>query len=161
MDFRRKRYQPYRTLLKPREAMTIAVHYQVSPSVVDTKIVAATRRAAQFFGYTDPAELEGRFTSMVHLLEDIQRTRLRSTLRALGLVAPTDHYEIRLLQPSGRMQRVIKYVEQREMHNTIVWVCYHEPANDRRCVTSVFRLGVRSRSGSYAAATAIAVDKYP
>jgi hypothetical protein len=132
MDLRNQPHQSYRSLLKPREAMTIAVHCQVSPSVVDTTIVAATRRAAQLFGYTDAAELEGRFTSMVHLLEDIQRTRLRSTLRALGLGAPTDDYEIRLLQASGRIQRVLKHVEQREMHDTIVWVCYHEPADERQ-----------------------------
>jgi hypothetical protein len=112
--------------------MTIAVHTQVSPSVVDTQIVAATPRAAQLFGYRQPAALEGQFTSMVHHLEDIQRTRLRSTLRALGLVAPTDQYEIRLLHPSGTIQRVIKHVEQRDMNGTIVWVCYHEPADERQ-----------------------------
>jgi hypothetical protein len=132
MDYQRFHAQDFRALLKPREAMTIAVRVQLSPSVVDTQIVAATPRAAALFGYPDPAALEGQFTSMVHLLEDIQRTRLRATLRALGHAITTDQYEIRLHHPSGVVKRVIKHVEQRRVGETIVWVCSHEPADERQ-----------------------------
>lgn len=122
----------FRALLDPREAMTVAVRVQLSPSIVDTRIVAATPQAAALYGYTAPAELEGQFTSMVHVLEDIQRTRLRSTLRALGLIETLERYEVRLLQPSGRPQRVVKEVEQRQVEDTMVWICRLTPADARR-----------------------------
>jgi len=53
----------FQALLDPREAMTVAVRVQLSPSVIDTRIVAATPRAAALYGYNDPAELEGQFTT--------------------------------------------------------------------------------------------------
>ena len=58
MDFSAQRHKSFRALLNAREAMTIAIRVQLSPSIVDTRIVAATRRAAALFGYTEPAELE-------------------------------------------------------------------------------------------------------
>lgn len=131
MDIERQRHEMFQALLDPREAMTVAVRVQLSPSVVDTRIVAATPRAAALYGYDDPAELEGQFTSMVHVLEDIQRTRLRSTLRALGLVDPLERYEVRLLQRSGTVQRVLKDVEQRQVEETMVWICRLEPPDIR------------------------------
>src|SRR5919197_1042226 len=131
MDVERQRHEMFHALLDPREAMTVAVRVQLSPSVVDTRIVAATPRAAVLYGYDDPAELEGQFTSMVHVLEDIQRTRLRSTLRALGLVSSLERYEVRLLQRSGAVQRVFKEVEQREVEEIMVWICRLEPVTTR------------------------------
>jgi len=131
MDVERQRHEMFQALLDPHEAMTIAVRVQLSPSVIDTRIVAATPRAAALYGYNDPVELEGQFTSMLHVLEDIQRTRLRSTLRALGLVNPLEHYEVRLLQRSGAVQRVFKAVEQRLVAETMVWICHLEPADTR------------------------------
>jgi hypothetical protein len=131
MDVERQRHEVFQALLDPREAMTVAVRVQLSPSVVDTRIVAATPRAAALYGYEHPAELEGQFTSMVHVLEDIQRTRLRSTLRALGLVDPLERYEVRLLQRSGGVQRVLKDVEQRQVDETMVWICRLEVADMR------------------------------
>jgi hypothetical protein len=131
MDVRGHHAEAFHALLDPREAMTIAVRVQVSPSVVDTRFVAATQRAAELYGYHDPAELEGQFTSLVHHLEDIQRTRLRSTLRALGLVDTTEHYEVRIMQRAGGIRRVNKRVEQRYVDDTLVWVCYLEPADVR------------------------------
>jgi hypothetical protein len=131
MDVKKQRYEMFHALLEPREAMTVAVRVQLSPSVVDTRLVAATSRAAALYGYDDPAELEGQFTSMVHVLEDIQRTRLRSTLRALGLIGSLERYEVRLLQRSGVVQRVFKEVEQRQVEETMVWICRLEPVTTR------------------------------
>jgi PAS domain-containing protein len=129
---RQQRQQSFHALLDPREAMTVAVRVQLSPSVVDTRIVAATRSAAELYGYDDPAELEGRFTSLVHVLEDIQRTRLRSTLRALGLVEATEHYEVRIVQRTGHIKRVMKRVEQRRFGETMVWICHLDQADTRK-----------------------------
>ena len=131
MDIQRQHHAVFRDLLDPREAMTVAVRVQISPSVVDTRFVAVTQRAAELFGYRDPAELEGKFTSTVHVLEDLQRTRLRSTLRALGLAEPLEHYEVRIVQPSGAIQRVIKQVEQRQTDEAMVWICRLELADPR------------------------------
>jgi len=131
MDIQRQRYEAFRDLLDPREAMTVAVRVQISPSVVDTRFVAVTQRAAELFGYHDPAELEGKFTSTVHLLEDLQRTRLRSTLRALGLADSLEHYEVRIVQASGAIKRVVKQVEQRQLDEAMVWICRLEPADPR------------------------------
>ena len=124
-------YEAFQKLLDSHETMTIAVRVQLSPSVVDTRIVAATQRAATCYGYQDPVGLEGQFTSMVHVLEDIQRTRLRSTLRALGLAEPLEHYEVRIIQQSGEIKRVIKHVEQRQVDGIMVWISCLEPANPR------------------------------
>jgi hypothetical protein len=129
---RQQRQQSFRTLLDPREAMTVAIRVQLSPSVVDTRIVAATRYAAELYGYDDPAELEGQFTSLIHVLEDIQRTRLRSTLRALGLVEPMESYEVRLVQRTGHIKRVVKRVEQRRFGETMVWICHLDHADTRK-----------------------------
>jgi len=129
MDVRGHRAEAFHALLDPREAMTIAVRVQVSPSVVDTRFVAATQRAAELYGYRDSAELEGQFVSLTQNLEDIQCTRLRSTLRALGLIDATEHYEVRIVQRSGVMRRVNKRVEQRYVGDTLVWICHLEPAD--------------------------------
>jgi hypothetical protein len=131
MDIQRRRREAFRDLLDPREAMTVAVRVQISPSVVDTRFVAVTQRAAELFGYQDPAELEGKFTSTVHVLEDLQRTRLRSTLRALGLAESFEHYEVRIVQSSGAIKRVIKQVEQRQIDEAMVWICRLELADTR------------------------------
>jgi hypothetical protein len=131
MDVHGHRTEAFRALLDSREAMTIAMRVQVSPSVVDTRIVAATQRAAELYGYRDPAELEGQFVSLMHHLEDIQCTRLRSTLRALGLIDATEHYEVRIVQRSGVIRRVNKRVEQRYVADTLVWICHLEPADVR------------------------------
>ena len=174
MDLEKQRYEVFQALLDPREAMTVAVRVQLSPSVIDTRIVAATPRAAALYGYNDPAELEGQFTSMVHVLEDIQRTRLRSTLRALGLVDPMERYEVRLLQRSGAVQRVLKDVEQRQVEETMVWICRLEPADmrvpfqppppskrSRGRVTPLFWLGMCRGDGDVAASAASPLDIYP
>jgi hypothetical protein len=132
MDVHGHRPEAFRALLDSRQAMTIAMRAQVSPSIVDTRIVAATQRAAELYGYHDPAELEGQFVSLMHHLEDIQCTRLRSTLRALGLIDATEHYEVRIVQRSGMMRRVNKRVEQRYVGDTLVWICHLEPADVRQ-----------------------------
>jgi len=132
MDMVEQCSDTFHTLLDPQVAMTIAVRVQLSPSLVDTYIVAATRHAATLYGYDEPADLQGQYTSMVHLLEDIQRTRLRSTLRALGLVSTIECYEVRLQRRSGELVRVVKEVEQRQVGETMVWICRLELANTRR-----------------------------
>src|SRR5919198_153943 len=76
--------------------------------------------------------LQWQYTSMLYVLEDIQRTRLRSTLRALGLVHATESYEVRLRRRSGEIVRVVKEVEQRQVGELMVWICRLEPANPRR-----------------------------
>jgi hypothetical protein len=132
MAIRRQRQQSFHALLDPREAMTVAIRVQLSPSVVDTRIVAATPYAAELYGYDNPAELEGQFTSLVHVLEDIQRTRLRSTLRALGLVESSESYEVRIMQRTGGIRRVVKHVEQRRIGTTMVWICHLDHADTRK-----------------------------
>ena len=109
------RYRLFQSLLDPHAAMTIAIRVQLSPSVVDTQYVAVTPRAARLFGYQDPAELEGQYTSLVHYLNDLQRTRLRSTVRALGLAEAVEQYETRIVHRSGEVKRVFKQVEQRQI----------------------------------------------
>jgi hypothetical protein len=47
----------FHTLLDPQLAMTIAVRVQLSPSLVDMCIVAATRHAATLYGYDEPVDL--------------------------------------------------------------------------------------------------------
>jgi hypothetical protein len=51
--------------------------------------------------------------------------------RALGLVNTLERYEVRLLQRSGAVQRVLKDVEQREVEETMVWICRLEPTDTR------------------------------
>jgi transcriptional regulator with XRE-family HTH domain len=100
--------------------------------VVDTQYVAVTPRAARLFGYQEPAELEGQFTSLVHYLDDLQRTRLRSTARMLGLAEALEHYETRIVHRSGEVKRVFKHVEQRQLDDLMVWVVSYEAVDVRR-----------------------------
>jgi len=76
MDMVEQCSDTFHTLLDPQVAMTIAVRVQLSPSLVDTCIVAATRHAATLYGYDEPADLQGQYTSMVHLLEAIRKVNL-------------------------------------------------------------------------------------
>jgi transcriptional regulator with XRE-family HTH domain/PAS domain-containing protein len=126
------RYRLFQSLLDPHAAMTIAIRVQLSPSVVDTKYVAVTPRAAMLFGYQEPAELEGQYTSLVHYLDDLQRTRLRSTVRALGLAEAVEQYETRIVHRSGEVKRVFKHVEQRQIDDRMVWIASYEPVDVRR-----------------------------
>jgi len=112
--------------------MTVSIRVQLSPSVVDTQYVAVTPRAARLFGYQDPAELEGQFTSLVHYLDDLQRTRLRSTARVLGLAEALEHYETRIVHRSGEVKRVFKQVEQRQIDDLMVWIVSYESVDMRR-----------------------------
>ena len=112
--------------------MTISIRAQLSPSVVDTRFVAVTRRAAQLYGYDEPGPLEGQFTSPVHVLADIQRTRLRSAWRALQQTPVTECYEVRIVRRTGEIVRVVKRVEQRQIGETLVWICHLAPAREHR-----------------------------
>ena len=126
------RQSVFQALLDPRAAMTVSIRVQLSPSVVDTQYVAVTPRAARLFGYQEPAELEGQFTSLVHYLDDLQRTRLRSTARMLGLAEALEHYETRIVHRSGEVRRVFKQVEQRQIDDLLVWVVSYEAVDVRR-----------------------------
>src|SRR5262249_375958 len=42
-----------------------------------------------------------------------------------------ERYEVRLLQRSGAVQRVLKEVEQRQVEETMVWICRLEPTDTR------------------------------
>lgn len=122
----------FQTLLDPHEPMTISIRAQLSPSVVDTRFVAVTHRAAQLYGYDEPGPLEGQFTSPVHVLADIQRTRLRSAWRALQQISVTECYEVRIVRRTGEIVRVVKRVEQRQVGETLVWICHLAPAREHR-----------------------------
>jgi hypothetical protein len=119
---------PWYTLLDPQAAMTVTVRTPLSPSVVDWRFVAVTSRAAQLFGYATPTALEGQWMSLRYVLEDLRRMRLRATLRVLGQAPATEHYEVRLVQPSGVVRRVVKHVEQRHVNEELVWISHFEPA---------------------------------
>lgn|GEM_PF-3009351 len=119
----------FRTFLEPHEVMYVAVRTPLSPRVVDARIVAATPRAAALFGYDTSAALEGQFTSLLHVLGDTQRARQRATLRALGQAAATECYEARIVRQTGEIQRVIKWVEQRQLHQDLVWITRLAPAD--------------------------------
>jgi hypothetical protein len=124
-------YESLLALLDPDEAMTITVRIALTPSVVDTRIVAATHRAAALYGYTDPTELEGRFASLLHVLEDIKQAHVRATLRSLGLADVAECYEVRIVQRSGEIQREVKHVEQRQVDDIMAWMSRFEPADPR------------------------------
>jgi transcriptional regulator with XRE-family HTH domain len=119
----------FRTLLDPDEMMFVAVRTPLSQRVVDARIVAATPHAAALFGYDTSTALEGQFTSLLHVLDDVQRARRRATLRALGQAAATECYEARIVRQTGEIQRVVKRVEQRQLGQDLVWITRLAPAN--------------------------------
>src|SRR5712691_5791226 len=119
----------FRTLLDPDEMMFVAVRTPLSQRVVDARIVAATPHAAALFGYDTSTALEGQFTSLLYVLDDVQRARRRATLRALGQAAATECYEARIVRQTGEIQRVVKRVEQRQLGQDLVWITRLAPAN--------------------------------
>jgi hypothetical protein len=128
-DLSLERAAAFRTLLDPHEVMTISVRTALTPSVVDWRIVAATPGAAQLFGYETADALEGQWGSLRYVLEDLRRARLRATLRALGQAPVTETYEMRIVQQTGTVERVVKHVTQRQMSSDLVWVSRYAPAN--------------------------------
>ncbi|WP_143308688.1 hypothetical protein [Candidatus Entotheonella palauensis] len=117
-----------RDLLDEREAVTIAALIRLGPLIADSYVVAATQRAAELFGYQEPAELEGRFISQIHNLDDIRTTRRLSTMRALGVRESTESYTMRIVRKDSSQIPVRKHVNQQTLEDKTIWITYHEPS---------------------------------
>lgn len=91
------------------QAVYASVREVVSPHIVDMKIIFATDKAAELFGFRNSSEIIGSYVSMLHNPEDISNTRRWSLLRYNGQEA-IDEYDVRIQRHDGIEIPVRKHV---------------------------------------------------
>jgi transcriptional regulator with XRE-family HTH domain/PAS domain-containing protein len=90
----------------------IAQRVEVAPGIVDAQIIQVTPAMVALLGYEEAPQLVGRYLSELHVLADVQTTRLYWIVRSLGFpdAAPWD-YVARCLTAQGRVLRVVKHIK--------------------------------------------------
>lgn len=106
-----------------QHAITIAHRTCIGQHVVDARIVAATTSAAHWYGMTSPAQLLGKWISLLHHPDDARLGRVLSLARHCGLKAPTA-YVSRIWQAHapGTFRPVMKDTTQMTMEGESYWV---------------------------------------
>lgn len=90
-------------------AVYAAVREVISPHIVDMKIILATDKAAELFGFRKRHDIIGSYVSMLHHPDDISNTRRWALLRHRGYEAPQE-YHIRIQRSDGMELAVNKRV---------------------------------------------------
>ena len=106
---------------RDRKALTILQYVQLSLTLVDSRFVAATPRAAEIYGYAKPEELIDRYLSQTMQDEDLWRGYLWSLAHKKGLAAPT-RYATRVIRPNGEPIYVVKDTTQLNASCGLIWV---------------------------------------
>lgn len=90
-------------------AVYASVREVISPHIVDMKIIFATNKAAELFGFKESHDIVGSYVSMLHHPGDISTTRRWALLRHKGYDAPQE-YHIRIQRHDGMELPVYKRV---------------------------------------------------
>ncbi len=107
------------SFIDPNEAVYASVREVVSPHIVDMRIIYATYKAAELFGFESTNDIIGSYVSMLHNPEDITKTRRWSLLRHKGFEAP-EEYHIRIQRNDGFEIPVNKRVNLITLEKTLV-----------------------------------------
>lgn len=114
-----------RAFLDQRQAMTAIIPISIAPHVMDAQVLAATGTAAELFGFSDSATMEGRLVSTLHHIDDVRIARVRHILRTLGIMPSKDRYSARIVRPDGQQVRVEKSIEQHKAGETLITITTH------------------------------------
>jgi hypothetical protein len=118
------------------DAMTLARLVIQPDGYLDSRIIAATPKAAELFGLQRPNSLVGRLVSKIWHPEDTQVTKLYSLARNLGgdfAASVPATYPMRLLRfPSQEARWVWKWVEQIVQQDSIFWLTRFEISNQHK-----------------------------
>ena len=118
------------------DAMTLARLVIQPDGSLDSRIIAATPKAAKLFGLQRPADLVGYLVSNIWHPEDAQVTKLYSFARNLGgdfAESVPSAYPMRLLRfPSKEPLWAWKWVEQIVQQDSIFWLTRFEISNQHK-----------------------------
>ncbi|MDH3598313.1 MAG: hypothetical protein OEU26_01595 [Candidatus Tectomicrobia bacterium] len=127
--------------LKTDEAVTILKRMAITETIVDGQFVAATPKAAQFYGYPTVEEFRGVWQSMTQSLDDYKRTVALSVCRLFGEDIPT-HYIHRLLGPHGHSLSVCKHTQELAHQGELYWVTRIQAANTAPDLPDLNRIAI-------------------
>lgn len=119
--------------LEPNEAMYIAAREVISPNIVDLRVIHATAKAAELYGFESVETFIGSFVSMIHNPHDITNSRRWALLRHRGHKVPQE-YHIRIQRNDGAEIAATKKVVEIPVGDTQIWV-----ANQRALQPESFR----------------------
>jgi hypothetical protein len=110
-------------ITRTHHAMTIAQRTCIGQHIVDARIIAATASAAHWYGMDSPAQLLGKWISLLHHPDDARLGRVLSLARHCGLKAPTA-YVSRIWQADvpGTFRPVQKDTTQMTVDGESYWV---------------------------------------
>ena len=113
----------FQALLQTVEGAVILAQSVYFQGIIgDAQIIGATAEAAALYGFHDPSELEGKFTSELDHPDDYLAVKCISVARMLGLASPPAEYDIRIILPNGEVRYVRKQVQQMEHGNDTYWM---------------------------------------
>ncbi len=90
--------------------------------VADARIVAASKEAAELYGYNYPAELEGKFTSELDHPDDYLAIKVMAIIRMYDLNPIPNEYDVRIILPDGSIRYTRKNVRQMQHDDKSYWV---------------------------------------
>ncbi len=90
--------------------------------VCDAKIIAASKEAAELYGYNRPSELEGKYTSELDHPDDYFAIKVMGICRIYQLVPIPNEYDVRIVLPDKSIRYVRKNVRQIEHNDSSYWM---------------------------------------
>jgi hypothetical protein len=135
-------------VLPPQEALTIAHLVRISEDVGDAMLVYGTPGAAQLFGYSDPTQLLGRYTSTLYHADDGLVARAYTLARLAQEWCPAS-VPIRILRaPAMTPVVVVQHVYQRQMGDLLTWITRYTPFDHAHPVRLPITPAMLARAGS-------------
>jgi hypothetical protein len=127
--------------LKTHEAVTILQRRVITKTIVDAQFVAATPKAAQFYGYPTAETFCGVWQSMTQSLDDYKRTVALSLCRHFGEDIP-NIYIHRLLGPHSHSLAVCKHTQEIAYAGDLYWVTRIQTANTAPDLPDLNRIAI-------------------
>lgn len=90
--------------------------------VADAQIIAASKEAAELYGYHHPSELEGKFTSELDHPDDYLAIKAMAITRMYDFSSVPSEYDVRIILPDGGIRYIRKNVRQIEHNNSTYWM---------------------------------------
>jgi hypothetical protein len=101
---------------------------RLSTYVVDAVVIHAHPQMAQWYGFSDPTQMQGLYLSQLHDRECLAQVRRYSVARLLGLPGVPDAYDMCIKLPNGGKRWLRKQrVHQISEGNDLYWVSQSVP----------------------------------
>ena len=127
--------------LKTNEAITILKRRAITKTIIDAQFVAATPKAAQFYGYPTAEEFRGVWQSTTQSLDDYKRTVALSVCRHFGEDIP-NIYIHRVVGPHNHSLAVCKHTQEIAYQGDLYWVTRIRTANNTPDLPDLNRIAI-------------------